>query len=106
MPIKIAVIIDKEYVAKTFWIKDFKLKTPIMRSLAVLAIYGLEILPLRLKRAGIIKIRIEKLLKGNINKERIKPARIEPIMLTISDGNASLTILHLVCFPSINLRLS
>ena len=41
-------------------------------------------------------IRVVKLLKGRIKNKRIIPPKIDPIMLTISEGSVSLTIFPLV----------
>ena len=95
IPINKAVIIDNVSVADTFSIQDFLLSPPIIKSFDVRAINGPEIFPLKDNKAGIISIRIIKLLKGKINRISIIPAKISPIIETISEGNVSLTILPL-----------
>lgn len=107
---KIAVIIAKINVANTFSIHDLLVKSPIIRSREVLAIKGPLKFPLNERRAGIINISARKLSNGKIKTERIIPARISPIMDTVSDGKVSLTILPLVsrvsiCHPHQNLLL-
>ncbi|MBA7545608.1 hypothetical protein ES705_37977 [subsurface metagenome] len=94
-PIKIAVTIERAYVANTFSNQDLREKLPIIKSLDVLAINGPLKLPLKDKRAGIIKIKTKKLLKGKIKIESIKPAKISPIMDIISEGRVSLIIFPL-----------
>ncbi len=89
-PIKIAVIIERTYVANTFSNQDLREKVPIMRSLDVLAINGPLKLPRRERRAGTIKIKIKKLLKGKIKIESTKPAKISPIIDMTSDGKVCL----------------
>ena len=94
-PIKLAVIIERTYVANTFSNQDLREKVPMMRSLDVLAIYGPLKLPRKERRAGTIKIKTKKLLKGKIKIESTKPAKISPIIDIISDGKVSLIILPL-----------
>ena len=100
-PIKIAVIIDRTYVANTFSNQDLREKLPIIKSREVLAINGPLKLPLKDKRAGIIKIKTRKLLKGRIKIESIKPAKISPIIDIISEGKVSLIIFPLESGSSI-----
>ncbi len=94
-PIKKAVMIESEYVARTFSSQDLLENAPITKSREVLAIKGPLKLPLRDKRAGIINIKTIKLAKRIIKSERIIPAKISPMIETISDGKVSLTILPL-----------
>jgi len=102
-PIKIAVIIERVYVANTFSNQDLREKLPIIKSREVLAINGPLKLPLKDKRAGIIKIKTKKLSKGKIKIESIKPANISPIIDITSDGKVSLIIFPLESLDSINL---
>jgi len=100
-PIAIAVIKASAYMASTFSNHDFKLNSPIIKSLDVLAIKGLLKFPLSESKAGIIRISIRKLSKETIKIERTIPAKIFPTIETISDGKASLTILPFVSRASI-----
>ena len=100
-PINIAVIIERVYVANTFSNRDLREKLPIMKSLDVLAMNGPLKLPLKDRRAGIISIKIRKLLKGRIKIESIKPAKISPIIDIISEGKVSLIIFPLESGSSI-----
>ena len=90
-----AVIADKISVALTFSSHDLLLKSPIIRSREVLAINGPLMFPRKDNKAGIIRIRIIKLLKGRINKVRTTPADKDPIMEMISEGTVSLIIFPL-----------
>lgn len=98
---KIAVIIERKYAANAFSNQDLREKLPIMKSREVLAINGPLKLPLRDRRAGIIKIKAKKLLNGKIKTESTKPAKISPIIDIISDGKVSLIIFPLVSCASI-----
>ena len=95
-PIKIAVTSPKTYVANVFSKNDLRLNSPIIKSLAVLETNGAVIFPLNENNGGMININREKLLKGNIKRVRIIPAKISPTIEIISNGNISLTILPLV----------
>lgn len=96
IPMKIADIIERTYVARTFSIKGFFLNIPIIKSLEVLAAKAPPIFPLKVIKLGMIKINAGKVLKGKIKRVSNVPA-IKPNMIeTISDGNASLTIFPLV----------
>jgi hypothetical protein len=95
MPMKKAVIIESEYVARTFSNHDLLENAPITKSREVLAINGPLKLPLRDNRAGTIKIRTRKLAKCIIKSDRIIPAKRSPTIETISDGKVSLIILPL-----------
>ncbi len=101
IPIKIAVIIDRTYVANTFSNQDLREKLPIIKSREVLAINGPLKLPLKDRRAGIIKIKIKKLVKGKIKIESTTPAKISPIIETTSEGKVSLIIFPLESGASI-----
>lgn len=100
-PIKIAVIIERVYVANTFSNQDLREKLPIIKSRDVLAINGPLKLPLKDKRAGTIRIKTTKLLKGKIKIERTKPAKMSPIIDMISEGKTSLIIFPLESWVSI-----
>ena len=101
IPIDIAVIKASTYVANMFSNHDFKLKSPIIKSLEVLAIKGPLKFPLSESKAGIIRISIRKLSKETIKIERTIPAKISPTIETISDGKVSLTIFPFVSRASI-----
>jgi len=101
MPIKKAVIIESEYVAKTFSNHDLLENAPITKSREVLAMNGPLKLPLKDKRAGTINIKTRKLAKRIIKSDRIIPAKRSPTIETISDGKVSLTILALVSCDNI-----
>ena len=101
IPITIAVIKASTYVANMFSAHDFKLNSPIIKSLEVLAIKGPLKFPLSESKAGIIRISIRKLSKEIIKIERTIPAKISPTIETISDGKVSLTILVFVSRASI-----
>ncbi|MBA7531637.1 hypothetical protein ES705_23852 [subsurface metagenome] len=101
IPIVIAVIKASTYVANMFSNHDFKLKSPIIKSLEVLAIKGPLKFPLSESKASIIRISIRKLSKVTIKIERTIPAKISPTIETISDGKVSLTILPFVSRASI-----
>ena len=94
-PIRMAVTIERDKVASMFSSQLFLLNSPIIKSLAVLAINGPLILPLKDNNAGMIRINIAKLLNGRINNESRIPARTPPIIETNSEGKVSLTILPL-----------
>ena len=100
-PIKNAVIIERIYVANTFSNQDLLEKLPIIKSREVLAINGPLKLPLKDKRAGIIRIKTGKLLKGRIKIESTMPAKISPIIDIISEGKVSLIIFPLESCASI-----
>jgi len=103
IPINIAVIKPKTYVAKVFSNQVLRLNSPIIKSLAVLDMKGAVMFPLNENNGGMINISREKLLKGNIKRVRIIPAKISPRIETISDGNVSLTIVPLVsCFSTVH----
>ncbi len=101
IPMKNAVIIESEYVARTFSNHDFLENAPIIKSRDVLAINGPLKLPLRDKRAGTINIKTRKLANRIIKSDRIIPARRSPTIETTSDGKVSLTILPLVSCDTI-----
>ena len=100
-PIITAVINERKYVASTFSIQDLALKSPIIKSLAVLAMKGLVIFPLKESKAGIIIKRMRTLSNGKIRKVSTIPAKISPTMETISEGNVCLTILPFLSCVSI-----
>ncbi|KKL95239.1 hypothetical protein LCGC14_1856600 [marine sediment metagenome] len=89
------MIIERVYVANTFSNQDLREKLPIIKSREVLAINGPLKLPLKDRRAGIIKIKTKKLSKGKIKIESTKPAKISPIIDITSDGKVSLIIFSL-----------
>ncbi len=93
IPIRTAVTSESKYVANTFSIQDFLLNSPIIKSLDVLAIKGPLRLPLNDSKAGTIKIKTKKLSNGSIKSVKTIPARILPIMETVSEGKTSLTSL-------------
>lgn len=92
---KIAVIIERVYVARTFSIQDLLEKLPITRSRDVLAMNGPLKLPLKDRRAGIINNKTRKLSKGRIKSDKTIPANRSPTIETTSDGKVSLIILPL-----------
>ena len=95
------MIRERKYVANTFSNQDLREKLPIMKFLDVLAINGPLKLPLKDRRAGIIRIKTWKLLKGRIKIESTKPAKISPIIDIISEGKVCLIIFPLESGASI-----
>jgi hypothetical protein len=90
IPIRLEVAKEKLNVASTFSNHDLKLNSPIMISLEVLAIKGPLTFPRIESNAGIMSIRIGKLVKFKIKIDRMVPPRRSPIIETISEGNTSL----------------
>jgi hypothetical protein len=100
-PIAMAVKNASVKVAATFSNHDFLLNSPMIKSREVLAIKGPLKLPLSDNKAGMINIKRIKLSNGIIRSESIIPAKISPIIDTISEGNVCLTILSLSFLASI-----
>jgi len=92
IPIKNDEINDKNKVANTFSPHDRKSNSPRIKSLLVRAQNGLVIFPLNERIAGIIKIRMGKLLNGKIKIVNITPAERDPMIDITSEGKVSLNI--------------
>ena len=92
IPIREAVTIEREKVAKILCNKFHLLNSPTIKSRDVLAMKGPLKLPLKERRAGIIRIKRIKLSNGRIKTVRTIPASISPTIEIISEGNVCLTI--------------
>jgi hypothetical protein len=101
-PIILDVAKDKLKVAKTFSNHDLTLNSPMIISLEVLAMKGPLTFPRIESKAGIMRIKIGKLVNFKIKIVRMMPPKRSPRIEAISEGNTSLITFPLVSCFSIN----